>query len=103
MMRIYFCPSCKCWRIVSNRLEAECLDCGSKLLLSDIPFEKWVELDYDNRDRIAQVYLGNPAMTASSVRQSTLADVRARMAMEGILGESVPSNQPERVDTGYDY
>ena len=98
MMRIYFCPSCGRWRMVSNRLKADCLDCGSALLLSDIPFEQWVKLDYEDRGRVADAYLRQ--VQAKSL---PAANVGARALMEKLLGEPVLSNQPEREDTGYDY
>ena len=102
MMRIYFCPSCGRWRMVSNRLKADCLDCGSALLLSDIPFEQWVKLDYESRGQVAEAYLGE-IRAAEGTEPIASANVRARAVMEGLLGEPVPSNQPEHEDTGYDY
>lgn len=103
MMRIYFCPSCGRWRIVSNRLQADCLDCGSALLLSDIPFEQWVKLDYDGRSQVAGVYLKQIPTEALKQERIVSANIHARRAMEGLLGEPVLSNQPEHEDTGYDY
>lgn len=103
MMRVYFCPSCGRWRMVSNHLEAECLDCDTPLLLSDIPFGQWVKLDYPMRDQVAAVFLEQKEHSPEEKEQHTLANIRARKAMEGLLGEPVPSNQPEHEDTGYDY
>ena len=89
--------------MVSNRLKADCLDCGTGLLLSDIPFEQWVKLDYGRRGQVAGAYLQQVRMTAVREERIVSASVRARKVMEGLLGEPVPSNQPDHEDTGYDY
>ena len=103
MMRVYFCPSCKRWRMVSNRLKAECLDCDGSLLLSDIPFEQWVKLEYPARDEVTAAFLGQIGDDYSDKNRQMTANIFDRETMEGILGEPVSSNLPKNEDTGYDY
>ena len=106
MMRIFFCPNCHTYRIVSDRLEAECIRCADNLYISDIPFEMFVDLNQDQRQEVCEKYLQEAEAKKIPVGRSRITrDIskKARLEMEKMLGKEVPSNYYDLLDTGYDY
>ncbi len=106
MMRIFFCPNCHTYRIVSDRLTAKCVRCDEPLYISDIPFEIFVDLDMEQRQKICDDYLqevGGKAVTKGRSRITRDVSRKVREKMGQMLGKEVPSNYYDLLDTGYDY
>ena len=57
MLKIYICPSCYNFRMVSKRTDAICLHCQKKLVPTNISFEKFSNLDLEERNKYKRKWM----------------------------------------------
>ncbi|MCD8053787.1 MAG: hypothetical protein LUF00_07035 [Lachnospiraceae bacterium] len=54
MIHVFVCPGCRAVRLVSRSRSAVCLACGTPMVMSEIPYLRWTELDEEERKRAAE-------------------------------------------------
>ncbi|MFA9377124.1 MAG: hypothetical protein ACERKZ_10275 [Lachnotalea sp.] len=52
MLRIYICYQCGTTRIVSNNHDSSCLSCNKPMLQAPISYEKYVNLNREERESL---------------------------------------------------
>lgn len=50
MLRIYICPQCYNFRMVSRKLDAICFHCGTKLMRCDVEYVDYMEMSEKERN-----------------------------------------------------
>lgn len=56
MIRIFICPKCYNFRMVSRRPDAICFHCGAKLEKTDIDYSKYIYMDEQERNTYRENY-----------------------------------------------
>ena len=56
MIRIFICPKCYNFRMVSRRPNAICFHCGAKLERTEIDYNKYVLMDQQDRNTYRENY-----------------------------------------------
>lgn len=49
MLRIYICPQCYNFRMVSRKPDAICFHCGAPLVRSDVEYSQYMEMTEEER------------------------------------------------------
>ena len=57
MIRVFICPACGKIRVVSKFLQADCYDCGTEMVICQVPYVDWVELTEEERENIRRGYV----------------------------------------------
>lgn len=57
MMKVYLCPECGVFRIVSRRKQVECLNCGAVMAPAKLDFLEYTELSPGEREAYAAKWL----------------------------------------------
>ena len=56
MLRIYICPNCYNFRMVSKRPDAVCLHCGTVLDICDIDYTDYINMTEKKRNEFRENY-----------------------------------------------
>ena len=56
MILVYICPDCQEVRIVSRRKDVNCLECGKEMILSELSFLEWSQMNTSQRKAYAVVW-----------------------------------------------
>lgn len=56
MLRIYICPECYNFRLVSRKPDAICLHCGTKLNLCDLEYGTYMNMTANDRNEFRLNY-----------------------------------------------
>ena len=56
MLRIYICPKCYNFRMVSRRPDAVCLHCGTVLDICDINYGEYINMTEKKRNEFRENY-----------------------------------------------
>ncbi|MCD8077947.1 MAG: hypothetical protein LUE63_06180 [Lachnospiraceae bacterium] len=54
MLHVFVCPSCRAARLVSRSRSASCLACGMPMVMSEISYLQWIDLDEEERKRAVE-------------------------------------------------
>ncbi len=57
MLRIYICPKCYNFRIVSRKPDAVCFHCGTLLEKSELEYVTYMNMTQEQRDDFRQQYI----------------------------------------------
>ncbi len=52
MLRIYICPKCYNFRMVSRKPDAICFHCGTTLMNCDVKYETYINMSEEERNRL---------------------------------------------------
>lgn len=57
MLRIYICPKCYNFRIVSRKPDAICFHCGTVLQKSELDYAEFVDMTEEQRERYKEKFV----------------------------------------------
>jgi hypothetical protein len=57
MLRIYICPQCYNFRMVSRKPDAICFHCGSPLVRSDVEYSQYMDMTEAQRIEIKEKFI----------------------------------------------
>lgn len=67
MLRIYICPKCFNYRIVSRKPDATCFHCGATLHKSDIDYVEYIDMSEQERDKYKEKFINRMKMFQDKV------------------------------------
>jgi len=57
MLRIFICPKCFNYRIVSRKPDATCFHCGARLYKSDLDYVDYIEMSMAERLKFKEKFI----------------------------------------------
>lgn len=57
MLKIFICPKCLNYRIVSRKPDAICFHCGAKLHNSDIDYMEYIDMSMQEREKYKEKFM----------------------------------------------
>ncbi len=57
MLRIYICPQCYNFRMVSRKPDAICFHCGAPLVRSDVEYSQYMEMTEEERKECKEKFI----------------------------------------------
>lgn len=57
MLRIFICPKCYNYRIVSRKPDATCFHCGSRLYKSDLDYVDYIDMSISERLKYKEKFI----------------------------------------------
>ena len=59
MMRIFICPNCRTFHFISRPRKYNCPKCGTPMILSDISYIDFAEMDIESRAEYIKEFLSS--------------------------------------------
>ncbi len=69
MLRIYICPKCFNFRMVSRKPDAICLHCGSILSKCEIDYQAYVNMNENDRKEYKENYINRMRLYHENLNQ----------------------------------
>ncbi len=57
MLKIYICPTCYNFRMVSRKPDAICFHCGTDLILTDIDYTDYINMTEEKRNAYKESFM----------------------------------------------
>lgn len=70
MLRVYICPKCFNFRMVSKRPDAICLHCGNELDICDIAYIDYINMNQKKRNEFRENYKKRVMLYAERMNNS---------------------------------
>lgn len=70
MLKIYICPKCYNFRMVSRKPDAICFHCGMKLELCDLDYGTYMNMTEDERIRYKECFINRMIAYREKIHQT---------------------------------
>ncbi len=67
MLRIYICPQCYNFRMVSRKPDAICFHCGTPLVKSDVEYSQYMEMTEVERNQCKEKFIARMKQYSSKI------------------------------------
>ena len=67
MLRIYICPQCYNFRMVSRKPDAICFHCGAPLVKSDVEYSQYMEMTEEERNEYKEKFIARIQQYSSKI------------------------------------
>lgn len=67
MLRIYICPQCYNFRMVSRKPDAVCFHCGAPLVKSDVEYSQYMKMTEEERNQCKENFIARMQQYSSKI------------------------------------